>query len=1105
MTHLGPEGEDICLYDAFISYRHLEPDYTVAKELHKLLEQFPIPAPVKKSSGKQRMGKVFRDQEELPTSPDLGSDILDALKASRWLIVVCSPRLPLSRWCLKEIETFIELGRRDRILPLLIEGAPQDSFPDLLRYSEIGGERVEREPLAADIRAESLPLMKKKLRVEKLRLLAPMLGVGFDDLRQRAHARFVRRAATAAISAALALAVFGGVFFYQWTQTRLMESMAASAQTSDLVGKSALYMADGQQMAAMRAAAEALQLSESLGLDSFGAQSALYNALVYFPSDRPYAKLTHGGPVQNAAFSADGAYLATLSNYSTVTIWDTTTTAKAAEITLWEDMANFSDLLSFGIKDQVMLKFTQKNELVVMAIAPDNSRAVADNIYVNKYSLTGELLFSHNTLYYSNQNMRFEVWDEAGLIAVSAMLDVSELREMWEQGADSYLESLESGSEGTRGFAVRELRDYLEDQIKEKVTDFDNESENNLLFIDLETGEFVHAETLLDHPLGVSLSGDRQTLSVLTAEAEISEDGEPRYYVGFIFYDINGARRGEDDLRMGAYVDGDSTFYYLQDSVYIVENRNHIYLWDLRAEEFYDLPDLDPGEGSQAVVVATGPSPGEFLAGYHDRAVWLYRFDGNRVRKVRQLAGFDYMADSFSLLAFNEIEKRTVIYLCNRINDTYERVVGDGESTYYDDFFTLYADWNIYLPSGTGLLAVAYDDSSVCELYATKTGNAEHYSEMLSSRRQFGEAYVDVEGDFVIAEKNSDEGYGFEFCRLEGDKLIADGLAVIPGTAGYSVYDDGPPYHSVLYGKTYGIVVFAENELLYSVYRLDYEKKELVRLFAEPAEYLAAKRINEASFVLHSQPLTGDYAVAAYTPQGEKIGSSPAESPGHSYWNLLGVSPVENLAAWSYLTTDRQAILFGVADLDRGTYDDFGLPAGDVDEAFFSGDGRRVFLFKRTDGIRVISLDEKKEVARFGDPAKTIRVEQAGENLLAAITADNRVEFYDMQSYELLLTSDVLVGNLRSVSYNPASGLILVVTDAVADTYSLASGGRAYGALSFPKAYEPDARVFAYIPAAGDRFLYFTRNSPMNSGETYYCGYYAYPLYSNEELLRFAQ
>lgn len=58
-------------YSAFISYRHIEPDKTVAKKLHSYIESFHIPAAIKASSGRQRMGRVFRDEEELPLSSDL--------------------------------------------------------------------------------------------------------------------------------------------------------------------------------------------------------------------------------------------------------------------------------------------------------------------------------------------------------------------------------------------------------------------------------------------------------------------------------------------------------------------------------------------------------------------------------------------------------------------------------------------------------------------------------------------------------------------------------------------------------------------------------------------------------------------------------------------------------------------------------------------------------------------------------------------------------------------------------------------------------------------------------------------------------------------------
>ena len=143
-------------YTAFISYRHTEPDETIAKKLHTLIENFGIPGDIQKSSGKRKMGRVFRDQEELPLSTDLGGDIRTALESSEWLIAVCSPRYLESRWCMTELDYFIELGRRDHILAILVEGEPEESFPLQLRTAVINGQTVEVEPLAGDVRAESL-------------------------------------------------------------------------------------------------------------------------------------------------------------------------------------------------------------------------------------------------------------------------------------------------------------------------------------------------------------------------------------------------------------------------------------------------------------------------------------------------------------------------------------------------------------------------------------------------------------------------------------------------------------------------------------------------------------------------------------------------------------------------------------------------------------------------------------------------------------------------------------------------------------------------------------------------------------------------------------
>ena len=191
-------------YKAFISYRHQSPDQEIAKQLHTMIETYRIPSSLKKSLRINKMGRVFRDEEELPLSTDLGADIRTALAQSEWLIVLCSPSYLESKWCKAELDYYISLGRRDHILAILVNGDPNESFPEQLRFMEVNGHTVQVEPLAGDVRAENTAAALKKLKTEKLRVLAPMLGVTYDTLRQRARRRRTRIIA-ATVAACFAL------------------------------------------------------------------------------------------------------------------------------------------------------------------------------------------------------------------------------------------------------------------------------------------------------------------------------------------------------------------------------------------------------------------------------------------------------------------------------------------------------------------------------------------------------------------------------------------------------------------------------------------------------------------------------------------------------------------------------------------------------------------------------------------------------------------------------------------------------------------------------------------------------------------------------------
>ena len=196
-------------YDAFISYRHSELDMEIAKKVHTGLETYKIPKSVQVKTGKKKMGRVFRDQEELPIGSDLDDNISTALENSQYLIVICSPRTPESYWVCKEIESFIQMHDRNHILAVLIEGEPNESFPPQLLVDDEGN---PVEPLAADVRGADRKERNAKFKTEILRLAAPVIGCTYDDLKQRHRERIIKRTIAIVSSIAAVVAIAGTAF-----------------------------------------------------------------------------------------------------------------------------------------------------------------------------------------------------------------------------------------------------------------------------------------------------------------------------------------------------------------------------------------------------------------------------------------------------------------------------------------------------------------------------------------------------------------------------------------------------------------------------------------------------------------------------------------------------------------------------------------------------------------------------------------------------------------------------------------------------------------------------------------------------------------------------
>lgn len=212
-------------YRAFLSYSHR--DETWARWLHRAIETYRMPRRLVGTTTAvgvipRRLTPVFRDRDELPSATDLGRKVDEALAASANLIVICSRAAASSRWVNEEVRAFKRLGRTERIFCLIVDGEPdatdipgrasEECFCPALRFVvDADGEltRERTEPIAADVR----PGKDGKANAH-LKLIAGLIDVGFDTLKQREQQRRNRKWALLAAASFAGMLLTGGLSVY---------------------------------------------------------------------------------------------------------------------------------------------------------------------------------------------------------------------------------------------------------------------------------------------------------------------------------------------------------------------------------------------------------------------------------------------------------------------------------------------------------------------------------------------------------------------------------------------------------------------------------------------------------------------------------------------------------------------------------------------------------------------------------------------------------------------------------------------------------------------------------------------------------------------------
>lgn len=200
-------------YFAFISYS--SHDYKWGKRIQDKLEHYRMSTTLCSKHGwkRQPMRPVFFAPTDIQPG-GLSEELQERLKASRNLIVVCSPHSAQSEWVGKEIAYFHKLGRTLRIQFFIVDGIPHSGNPKTECFNPITKTLGLPEILGANIheRIYRLPWLNQERAY--VQLITKLLGVEFDSIWQRHRRMLIRQIVMWIIGAVAIFTSFVAVWYY---------------------------------------------------------------------------------------------------------------------------------------------------------------------------------------------------------------------------------------------------------------------------------------------------------------------------------------------------------------------------------------------------------------------------------------------------------------------------------------------------------------------------------------------------------------------------------------------------------------------------------------------------------------------------------------------------------------------------------------------------------------------------------------------------------------------------------------------------------------------------------------------------------------------------
>ena len=198
-------------YFAFISYNSKDTEW--GKRVQRKLEHYRMPATLCSEHGWDRtpIKPVFFAPTDIQPG-GLTEELQERLRASRNLIVICSPNSAESTWVGKEIEFFHHLGRTKQIHFFIVEGTPHSGNPATECFNPIVKTLGLPEILGANIHETIYrwPWMNKERAY--VQLISKLLGVEFDAIWQRHKRMLIQRAILWAIGIIAVVSALVGVW-----------------------------------------------------------------------------------------------------------------------------------------------------------------------------------------------------------------------------------------------------------------------------------------------------------------------------------------------------------------------------------------------------------------------------------------------------------------------------------------------------------------------------------------------------------------------------------------------------------------------------------------------------------------------------------------------------------------------------------------------------------------------------------------------------------------------------------------------------------------------------------------------------------------------------